>query len=499
MKAWIDGLRERLTRQRPARDLLILVAVAGPSFFLNLGGNEASHIKEARVLETSREMLSRGDLWVPYFDGAPRFEKPPLAYWLCILGFKAVGEPTEAGGRIYSAAAGLLTVLILYAFGRSLGRPRVGLWAGLLLSTCILFFRGARHAELDVLLTLGVTAAVYAFWRALELPAERRGARIGWIVLGGSTAGFAFLAKQSGPAFIVCVLGAHLLLVRRWSGFRLLFHPLGIAAFLAVAAPWYVGIALGEDLAFEKFVSEARTAMEGRGHGPSGVFVAVFYHFLHVWPMFLPWSLALPFAVPAACRAERRTGPERIFLAWASAILGALLFVLQKQEHYLMPVMPALAWLSAAWLVETAPRTRVLNGRRAAVLRSSVLAAACVVALVVIFVPDFAGRRSRSCRAFAGAASKLVGDRPLFTTGLRNETRTLLQFHMGRLIAPLDDAALDSSLQGGGPPFLIVPARGPDGGANRRSSSRCGSVLHESRELRLVGRSTRDGKEAAAP
>ena len=36
---------------------------------------------EIFVAETAQEMLQRGDWIVPYFNGEPRLNKPPVSYW----------------------------------------------------------------------------------------------------------------------------------------------------------------------------------------------------------------------------------------------------------------------------------------------------------------------------------------------------------------------------------------------------------------------------------
>ena len=37
---------------------------------------------EVLVLRTATEMHARGDWIVPYFNGEPRLNKPPVSYWL---------------------------------------------------------------------------------------------------------------------------------------------------------------------------------------------------------------------------------------------------------------------------------------------------------------------------------------------------------------------------------------------------------------------------------
>src|SRR5262245_9137392 len=39
---------------------------------------------ESRYAEIAREMLQRGELVVPYLQGEPYLDKPPLLYWLVI-------------------------------------------------------------------------------------------------------------------------------------------------------------------------------------------------------------------------------------------------------------------------------------------------------------------------------------------------------------------------------------------------------------------------------
>ena len=48
---------------------------------------------EPRFAEASREMLEPGrDFIVPYFNNQPRYDKPPLIYWLQDAAYKIFGE-----------------------------------------------------------------------------------------------------------------------------------------------------------------------------------------------------------------------------------------------------------------------------------------------------------------------------------------------------------------------------------------------------------------------
>src|SRR5438105_14226948 len=66
------------------RSLLLLVALPA----LILYGSLSFHLfepDEGRYAEIPREMLVRGEWIVPYLQGEPYLDKPPLLYWLVRL------------------------------------------------------------------------------------------------------------------------------------------------------------------------------------------------------------------------------------------------------------------------------------------------------------------------------------------------------------------------------------------------------------------------------
>ena len=384
-------------------------------------------------------MRESGDLLVPRFCGMPRFQKPPLAYWLALLGYEAAGGPGEGSGRFYSAAAGVLAVLLLYAFGRRLGAPRIGLWAGVILATSHLFFRSARSAETDVLLTAAITAAILALHRALEGPpgpGPEAGARVrrGWIAAAWAAMAVGFLAK--GPPAVglpLLVAALHLALARRFRDIPRLFSPAAVVLFLAIAAPWYVAVlARG---AWDTFLFELRTTAGGEDHG-KGVLWALFYYPVHVWQDFAPWCVLLP-ALALGWRRLRSAPGARLFLTWTIAMAGALLLVGNKQPHYFIPVLPALSWLSAAWILTAAPAALPRLGRRAVPAAAAVagVALAALLSWVLVIEPATRGGKEReAAREFGKEARPLVQGAPLYLLG---EHIPALEYYLEKVAEPL--------------------------------------------------------------
>src|SRR5580704_3637006 len=59
---------------------------------------------EGRYAEIPREMLERGDWIVPYLQGEPYLDKPPLLYWLVMLSYQVFGI-SDAAARLVPALA----------------------------------------------------------------------------------------------------------------------------------------------------------------------------------------------------------------------------------------------------------------------------------------------------------------------------------------------------------------------------------------------------------
>ena len=141
---------------------LWIVAAAGVIFFTNLGGAALWDMDEALYASAAREMFQRGDWVVPWFNGQMFPEKPPLMFWTMMAGFELFGV-NELGARFFSAVLGVATALAAFHLGRILFSARVGLWAGLITASTIIFTVSARAATVDSALTLVTTAAFLLF------------------------------------------------------------------------------------------------------------------------------------------------------------------------------------------------------------------------------------------------------------------------------------------------------------------------------------------------
>ena len=171
-----SGFR-RLTEQ-PGLGALFLFIAALALLAPRLGTAGLWDPHEVRLLESAAEPTS----WSNLFEAKaahPRLLLLPIA-----LGVRVFGE-NEMGGRAPMLALGVLTLLVMYAFGWWLASAKatgnkgaVAVLSGLVLLSTPLFFLSARHASLTLPPMLAQTLAVFglsllgwprAKWRGLDL------------------------------------------------------------------------------------------------------------------------------------------------------------------------------------------------------------------------------------------------------------------------------------------------------------------------------------------
>jgi hypothetical protein len=231
--------------------ILLLIALPALLLYPRLGF-PLFEPDESRYAELPREMVLRNDYVVPYLEGEPYLEKPPLFYWLVAAAYKLFGV-SPATARLVPAVALHGTILLVYFFGRRRFGERAALWGALGLALAPGFLGMGRLLVLDGLLTFCVTLALFSAFEAIR--GERL--RVGFWILSAVACGLGILTK--GP--VALVLTAPPIWLYRWLGGpgcsvsrRAVAAYLGIVT--AVALPWYVAVCVREPAFAYTFVWE---------------------------------------------------------------------------------------------------------------------------------------------------------------------------------------------------------------------------------------------------
>jgi hypothetical protein len=376
---------------------------------------------ESRYAQIPREMLQRGEIVVPYLQGEPYLDKPPLLYWGIEASYRLFGVYVWAA-RLVPALALHLCVLVTYLLGRRSLGERAAFWGALLLSVAPGFVGMGRLLLMDGLLTLWTTLAVLAAFEAV------RGQRLrwGWWLAGASACGLGVLAK--GPVAVI-LLVPPLVLFGCLSGPSCRVRWTAWAAFLGVvlawALPWYVAMSVRVPDFAREFFWEHNVRR----------FLAPFAHQHGIWfygPVLLggllPGTLlALPllrFWSSSDPQTARRRTPELGFVllagGWCVVFFTASAC---KLPTYILPALPFLALALGHFLVH--------SGRTASRGAHTLVSATFIILLAGhhLLLPWYAHYRSPVRRP--GDLQRLCADRSVPVVCYPRNCDSVA-FHLGR-------------------------------------------------------------------
>jgi len=250
------GLPPRLRR----RVLLITLGLGLLLFVWQLGCTGLVDETPPLFAASARAMARTGDWLIPRVNGLPRYDKPPLVYWLMALGYSLPGQEiwNPLGTWAARMPSALSAVAVMLALADTLLRwpqplrppavPRpalTALGAALAFALSPLVLLWARIAVSDALFTATLAISLLLCWQVYG-PAARPW-WTPWLVLAA-----AVLAK--GPVAVL-LLGLTLLLFG-WlqadlAGLWRRLRPVrGLLLTTMLAAPWYLLALLREGRPF---------------------------------------------------------------------------------------------------------------------------------------------------------------------------------------------------------------------------------------------------------
>ncbi|MDP4003422.1 glycosyltransferase family 39 protein [Methylobacterium sp. NEAU K] len=360
---------------------------------------------EPRFAQSSKQMLESGDLVDIRFQGEARHKKPVGIYWAqaaAVAAGEALGVPgarTRIGlYRIPSLVGATASVLLAYWAALAFLPQRFALLAAALYGACLMLSAEAHLAKTDALLAACATASLGALARAWlwrpnshareGLPAHPLSPLGGVLGVPSAPGRSAFLAFWLGIALGILVKGPMvplfvvlpaliLSVVARSGRWLLALKPwAGLALTLLLVAPWFAAIAWKSGGAFyaeavgHDMLGKVGGAAE-RHWGPPGAYALAFF------AIFWPGAAFAAMSLPLAWR-ERRSAAMAFLIA---AVLPAWLIfeaVPTKLPHYVLPLMPWLAILTALALSRGA-----LDPRRRGARLTALLVPAIPVALTL--------------------------------------------------------------------------------------------------------------------
>ncbi|MCL4405816.1 MAG: glycosyltransferase family 39 protein [Firmicutes bacterium] len=337
--------------------MLFLIILCGVLFFLKLGGTPLLEEDEPRNAEAAREMIQLKSWVTPYFNFAPRYEKPVMIYWLMIGAYKVFGV-NEFSARFWSAVFAVLLVIITFLFVKRFLGIRAGLLSAIVLATSSLIVFLARFANTDMTLIFFITSSLYCFFLAYSAPDLKFR---NWYY--GMYAAMGFAALTKGPVGIgipAVIILIFLLLnrdcIRFFKEGKLLT---GILLFLLIAVPWYALMIRENGMTYvnQFFIGEhiKRYSEPSSGHG--GNLILYLPYYIGVIALtFFPWSGFLPFSFLKTKNEIKSKSLQGKFIqfnfVWLLFVFALFTLSETKLPHYIAPLFPAMAIFIGKYLDE---------------------------------------------------------------------------------------------------------------------------------------------------
>ena len=309
---------------------------------------------EARFAQASRQMLETRDFVRIQFQQEPRHKKPIGIYWLQAASASLFNGPEPERiwpYRLPSLLGATLAVLFTFAFGKRLFGTDKAFLGAALTSTSLILNVEAHQATTDAMLLACITAAqgslglIYVRSRANEGPGPIP-ALLFWAAQGAG-----ILLK--GPVIVMISALTVMVLAAadrdaRW--LRRLRPIPGLFVAALIVCPWAIAVtkatggAFFHDAVANDLLPKLVSGQESHGFPPG-------YYLLLAPLTFWPGSA---YAIPALAAAwkDRAAPATRFALAWVVPAWIVFELVPTKLPHYIMPVYPALALLTAGVVLD---------------------------------------------------------------------------------------------------------------------------------------------------
>ncbi|MGY8665552.1 glycosyltransferase family 39 protein [Bradyrhizobium sp. UFLA05-109] len=310
---------------------------------------------EARFAQATKQMVETGDYVDIRFQDDVRYKKPVGIYWLqaaAVHTASALGLP-RAQLRIWvyrvpSLVGAIGAVLMTYWTALGFVTRRAAVLAALIMCASVLLGVEARLAKTDAVLLFTVVAAMGAMARVyLTWQRGEDEARPPWSYPAIFWTAIAVGILIKGPLILMfAALTIIVLAIQdRDASWLWRLRPLwGLMWVLVLVLPWFIAIFWrAGDAFFADSVGGDMLSKLGaqESHGaPPGLYLVLF------WITFWPGAPLAAMAAPAVWRARREPGAQYL-LAWLIPSWIVFEAVLTKLPHYVLPLYPAIAILTA--------------------------------------------------------------------------------------------------------------------------------------------------------
>lgn len=290
---------------------------------------------ELRYLSIVDEALQNGNVFTFTNQGEIYADKPPLHFWLMMIGKLILGEHRM---WYYSLLSIIPAFVILITMTRWVGRDND---TALILMTTGLFAGAALIVRMDMLMNMFIILSLYTFYQMYN---DKNINRNSWLFPI-----FVFLALFSkGPlGFLIPFISTLIFLIykKKISHFKRYWGWKSFLIILTGSAIWLTGVYIegGADYLNNLLVHQT----VGRGIDSFHHKEPFYYYLISIWYTLAPWSfLVIGLFIAALIKKRINTTLEQFFAVIIVSTLVMLSIISSKIAIYSLPVVPFFIFLT---------------------------------------------------------------------------------------------------------------------------------------------------------
>ena len=327
-------------------------------FFISLNMLPPLDRDESRYIQSTVQMLESNDFVNINFLDTPRLKKPPGIYWLQAMSATFIknifflDSPPLWSFRLPSAIGASVSIWMTFLLGQLLFGRAQGFIASLLLISSPLLIIESHIAKTDSALLASFLFVLYILAKIIfyieqniKKPSDIT-ILAAWVVLS-----FSFLIKGPIALFILFLLILFFRFSREPINYKNFKPVIGIIIFIIIVFPWFMFVQSGNNT--DVFLNSIKkdmllkliSAQESHGAPPGSYLVS---SFLTAWPITL-------FIFPTVLWAFNNKKNKPVKFLLCSLLPSWLFFEIMptKLLHYILPLLPSLAILTAAMIVSS--------------------------------------------------------------------------------------------------------------------------------------------------
>lgn len=340
------------------KQVIFLMVFVSLIYLFNFHVNDIWTPNESFYAESVREMFESGNFLEIFYNYEPRYNKPPLTYWLIALS-SAIFGLTEFAIRFPIVLLAIGSIWYTYKIGRLLYGDKGGVYSLVMMAFSVQLLAVKQYASPETPLTFFFTLTMYGFLKAY-ISRNNKYLWLSYIALGLTvlTKGFPYIIVIGGIIGLYTLITNSLDWKEIWRDVKFLKLPIGIPLVVLIGLSWVIFMYLkdGQDF-WEVYYRE--TFGRALSRTPNGS--PFFYLEVISWSI-LPYSLVFFYA--CFWWLLNRKDWQRIAFPLCWVVVMFVIFTIAKGKipTYMIQAHPGLLLMTVPLLLDFNPKKLLAQG-----------------------------------------------------------------------------------------------------------------------------------------